>query len=581
MSAALPTHLSADCEDTNLIALADRLLKMNTEEDAIGVINITDSLINTEIFKKLPDCRIKCEILYERAWAYKGLSNYEYALELYLKSIECAKKEGHHDLEAKAYIAIALIHEFLSNSADCKRNLERAKEVIDTYETNTILPFYYVRLSSFHFRFSNREKAKHFANLAIIEAKKYGDRRNEIDGHILLGLTHSDLDKKLKHFNISVTLFIELGSYYGAASQTFNIIKIYTQNGRKNETSSYVDQLGEYLSKTNPYHKGYYVIMGEYLSLRKQEYEEKNILDSVKVYAERLENLTRQSAIITDKRKLSQMEIKFAVDQEKFKTQAAEDRERFLRITLYLGGTLFLGLGLLSFITYRNKKQIKQQNSLITTQNQRLLESNRKYEMLLSEVHHRVKNNLQNVISLLVLQQFNSDDELVKRKLGDISSKVHSIALIHEQLYRAGEYDKINLKEYFEELFKHFENLQYAPDQFISKVESNELKLNLETVIPLGIICSELISNSIKYGKHNEAVAVSLTVKELLPGEYQWEFRDQGPGFPEDHKVDASKGLGLLLIKGLVRQLNARVQKYNDNGAVVKIIFREKISSVL
>lgn len=160
---------------------------------------------------------------------------------------------------------------------------------------------------------------------------------------------------------------------------------------------------------------------------------------------------------------------------------------------------------ILLWFMYKNRsktKQISIQNTIIHENNIALLESLNKQNVLLSEVHHRVKNNLQLVISLLTLHGHNTDNRSVKNYLDDLSRKVYSIALIHEQLYRSGDFEKIDTKEYINELTSNFKILQDNRGQVEFQTELDHISLNLETVLPLGIICSELISNSLNM--HNQ-----------------------------------------------------------------------------
>lgn len=138
------------------------------------------------------------------------------------------------------------------------------------------------------------------------------------------------------------------------------------------------------------------------------------------------------------------------------------------------------------------------------------------------------------VISLLTLHGHNTDNKSVKNYLDDLSRKVYSIALIHEQLYRSGDFEKIDTKEYIDELTSNFKILQDNRGQVEFQTELDHISLNLETVLPLGIICSELISNSLKYAQsENGNIKLNISLK-VVGTKYLLHYKDNGPGIADD-----------------------------------------------
>ena len=205
----------------------------------------------------------------------------------------------------------------------------------------------------------------------------------------------------------------------------------------------------------------------------------------------------------------------------------------------------------------------------------------RRQSLLISEVHHRVKNNLQLVMSLLTLKGRKIPEAHVQVHFDDLASKVNSIALIHEHLYRAEAFDQVNLRDYLRELSNHFQALQHDPQPFAIHLEAEALLLNLETVLPLGIIVAELISNSLKYARlPDEPLTLSISVQQQ---QYQYFFRyqDNGPGYPGGTLTPKPDSMGGMLISSMVRQLLAESRTHNAEGAVFTLSFREKPISVV
>lgn len=204
--------------------------------------------------------------------------------------------------------------------------------------------------------------------------------------------------------------------------------------------------------------------------------------------------------------------------------------------------------------------------------------SNREKEVLLKEVHHRVKNNLQIVTSLLNLQSYAIDDPLTK-DIFDVSlNRIKSMAAVHEMLYKSNDFSKIEYQTYLKTLISDLINSIKGDKHSIEfELNANNISLNIDTSIPLGLLITELVTNSLKHGiKGDEKgkIYVRLTRQEksiLL------EIGDDGIGLPKDFVLEDSETLGLQLASSLVEQLNGKCEKdLTQKGAHFKIEFEEQ-----
>lgn len=204
--------------------------------------------------------------------------------------------------------------------------------------------------------------------------------------------------------------------------------------------------------------------------------------------------------------------------------------------------------------------------------------SNREKEVLLKEVHHRVKNNLQIVTSLLNLQSYAINDPLNK-DIFDVSlNRIKSMAAVHEMLYKSNDFSKIEYQTYLKTLISDLINSIKGENHSIEfDLNANNISLNIDTSIPLGLLITELVTNSLKHGiKGDEKgkIYVHLTRKEksiLL------EIGDNGIGLPKDFVIEDSETLGLQLANSLVEQLNGKCEKdLSQKGAHFKIEFEEQ-----
>lgn len=196
-------------------------------------------------------------------------------------------------------------------------------------------------------------------------------------------------------------------------------------------------------------------------------------------------------------------------------------------------------------------------------------------ELLLREIHHRVKNSLQIVSSLLSLQASEFDDVNVIESYNESENRIHSIALIHESLYNSSDISEINFREYVETLI---ENIIYSykveTERIKIKLELDELELGIETAIPLGLIINELVSNAVKHAFKDNEGCIKLTLSRV-DDEYELVIQDNGIGLSEDFDIENTKSLGFLLVNQLVKQLEGNIKVVSNNGSLFKIRFSE------
>ncbi|WP_317194428.1 sensor histidine kinase [Allomuricauda sp. CAU 1633] len=202
-------------------------------------------------------------------------------------------------------------------------------------------------------------------------------------------------------------------------------------------------------------------------------------------------------------------------------------------------------------------------------------------EMLLKEVHHRVKNNLQTVSSLLSLQSRALDDEKISNIIKSSQNRVVSMAMVHEMLYKRDDYlSKVELKPYVKELCDYLvRSVKGSTNTVKVDLDIDDNKLSIDTVIPLGLIINETITNALKYGiaeGSNGEIHVSL--RKLSDNRYEMYLGDNGIGYSEDINPRTSNSLGLKLIYNLARQLRGSITRdYDKKGTYYRIEFEEVI----
>jgi two-component sensor histidine kinase len=199
----------------------------------------------------------------------------------------------------------------------------------------------------------------------------------------------------------------------------------------------------------------------------------------------------------------------------------------------------------------------------------------REKEVLLKEIHHRVKNNLQVVSSLLNLQSGQIHDPRITEAFRDSQNRVRSMALIHERLYQSENLAVIDFSDYVRNLAEHL-LLSYGvgAEDVALVVEADEVFLDIDTAAPCGLLLNELVSNALKHGfpgSRKGEIQVGLCADQ--DGHLTLTVSDNGVGFPKDMEIENAKSLGLQLVHTLVGQLDGRIEVHRRNGTAFHVTF--------
>jgi PAS domain S-box-containing protein len=201
----------------------------------------------------------------------------------------------------------------------------------------------------------------------------------------------------------------------------------------------------------------------------------------------------------------------------------------------------------------------------------------RERDVLLQEVHHRVKNNLQVISSLISLQRNSVGDDRSHSALDECATRVQAIALIHEQLYQARDFSSVPFYEYTHNLAATiFRTSGTSLDAVRLQLEIEPISVAVDTAIPCGLILSELITNSLKHAFPNGrtgTLRVALTSDS--DGERALTVADDGVGLPEKFDPNSCQSLGMHLIHSLTDQIRGRFEYASDNGATFTLYFRD------
>ena len=261
--------------------------------------------------------------------------------------------------------------------------------------------------------------------------------------------------------------------------------------------------------------------------------------------------------------------------------QASRATARRVLLVTLSGLSLFI---LLSFVLYRSDMRGRQKNRMISeqatvleSQNSTIEKSLVEKELLLREIHHRVKNNLQQINSLLSLQRSSISDPIAQLALKDSSARVSTIALIHQQLYQNDSLLKVNLRRFSDQLFEQVSKLYQGSSKTIKlHNEIGLLELDADLSLPISLILNELFTNSFKHAiPLVDQPEISLKLEPAGPDRYVLRYQDNGPGLPPGFDYAASNTLGMRLLLNLSRQLKGSF-RYEPKQNAFFILFQAK-----
>ncbi|MBV8389530.1 MAG: sensor histidine kinase, partial [Mucilaginibacter sp.] len=296
-------------------------------------------------------------------------------------------------------------------------------------------------------------------------------------------------------------------------------------------------------------------------------------------------------------RQLSELTVKYETAQKEQSIRLLQSRDEADRTRLQelgqqrnfiLGGTaLLLVISGLIYSRYRIKQRsnvllqaqqnklqelIKEKNNLITDKDHLLFEK----DMLLKEVHHRVKNNLYIVMSLLESQSSFLNNDAAMTAILESQSRVRSIALIHQKLYSSTNMVQVEMQSYVPELIRTLaDSFDTARRKIVIMHHIDNINIDVSQAIPIGIILNEAITNAIKYAFDERGGKIKILMRQQDDNRILLSITDDGIGIPGDIDLQNHKSLGMTLIRGLAMQLEGTISIVSTRGVKISIEFEK------
>ncbi|AUP77747.1 tetratricopeptide repeat-containing sensor histidine kinase [Flavivirga eckloniae] len=434
-------------------------------------------------------------------------------------------------------------------------------------------------VAELYMRQKDFEKAKSFINKSVEIAEKSNYHRILISG--LSNLSRISLEEKkykdaLKYSNEALQIRLKTGYTENNIGTYLTLAEIYEKLGDTQSVESNYNQALTQALKTNasPQLSKVYEALHKYTH-RKKDYK--------KSYEYLLKYNEAENALFTKEKdkQLKEVQAKFDLESKEKeillltnenRIKSLENQNQRRAQTILIIGVVALIIILVTlFYAYKNKQT---NNKTLAEKNKVISQTLKDREILLKEVHHRVKNNLQIVSSLLRLQhKFGSHKSSVEI-LQEIQDKIQAMSIIHEKLYKSSDLSLINLESYLDNLLTYFNTSYDLPKQNIKITTTiDDIDLSMDRLVPCGLIVNEIIANSIKYAfQDNSSGYISIKASKN-ENECVLTIQDTGVGFPEDFKVENSQSLGMQLIQGLTKQIKGTVDIISNPGACYTIKF--------
>lgn len=549
---------------------------------------------------------------------YYSKGNYEKAIEYYLRSLALKKSINDQKGIASVYNNLGGIYDNKGNSPKALEYYLKALKIRETKYPNDLkgLSISLNNVGQSYYNQGDTEKAQFYFQESLKINPKAKD--NYAKAAILnnIGVIFSlreDFENAFIHFEKSLKIKQKIGDQNGRVISLNSIGGLYKEQGKYDEALEYFNKALNTSKDNNnkdglsrslnnlaevSYLKGDFIQANKFgresMFLAKSLQKPLLISDAANI----LNKIYKKEGNWSDALSMLELHIKMRdsinnkeTEKDIIKQKAAYDlskKEHEIELLsaqnevhtlklkenktlVYFITAAFLFTLILAIAIYFGNQKKQVINELLEQQKEEISSQHEEKAIMLKEIHHRVKNNLQVVNSLLRFQSRNIEDKKILEMFEKAQKRVLSMAMLHEKMYRSDDLKHINIKEHFTHLIEDLiEN--YTVDKKIElDVKIDDIPIDIMVLTPLGLIISELITNSIKYGFPNKIEGqVNVSLKQLTSEKIELIISDNGIGYNPDEIND---GLGTKLVKMYAKQLNGKLEKLNQIGTAYKLVF--------
>ncbi len=556
----------------------------------LGIINYYKAIYNIALTYHDRSLEIMSEIGNRKGMAgsfnnkgavYTQQGEYALAIEQYLNSIRILEEVNDQEGVGKSYNNIGLVYYLQGNYDQAEDYYSKALEILKPLKNHSVISDIMNNLGIISFEKGEYEESLEYHFKSLDGRAGTNNQRGMATSYTNIGDVYAAkevVDKAMEYQKKALEIQEELGDKKGMLSSIQGLARVQSLSGNSDQALKYMEdvisissEIGAKKELRDAYNEisEIYIRKGDYkkaLSFKNRYAQMKDTLFSEQTQ----EIATNLETKFENEKKTKEIEI---LQRENEIQELQLGRNRILIISF----TISLLLALVSVVLYaRTNRDRKKAFSLLQKQNESIKKQKEEKEVLLKEIHHRVKNNLQVINSLIRLQCAYTDDQVALDLFDECQNRIISMALIHEKMYESHDLSNVNIQEYIAELSQNLLRSYRLHKNVELDIDVSVKTLTLDTLIPLGLLLNELISNSLKHAFLDDKEDGVITVKldrDSSSGKFVLEIGDNGIGLPNDFTFNSALTLGIELVVTLSSQLDGTIERIEKPGSHFRIEF--------
>ncbi len=579
------------------LSKADALFRLaDYQQDAAHL----DAALNTyeeaqALYRDLENTEGVIDCLNQIGVIHKDLANYTQALPIYYEAYDLARKNGLANKLASTCVNIGVVLKNQRQFDEALSYYRRAEEIYIIDSDHYGLADIYNNIGNVQRQQEKFSDALKSYKLALEHRKRSGRLERLSYTYNNIGIVYTQrkqYDKAIEYLTLAEDEKIKYKDYQTLSHTYLNMSEVYLGTNNEPKYHYYADLAdklarkyslmeivrnvqvnnGKFEAQNGNYEKAYAYLSGVFNAMDTLDEQSEKVLTSV------LQAHFREKQNQSEISQLSEANTTLSYENKEL-----EEQQHVSRVLIWaLSIVLFVLIGI-SILLLRNQRALWEKKRQLELTNEQLRETTigkEEKETLLKEIHHRVKNNLQIIKSLIRLQKAGMEDQgMNDQRMSDIlqefEQRVSSMALVHESLYKSKDLASVDVSSYYENLINDLIAAYNVSQDIRAEIAVNISGLGLDTLVPLGLLTNEIISNSLKHGfEEGQNGIITVDLEKIDEDNYVLYIGDNGKGFDFDEQRSSESTLGTELILALVEQLDGTYEFINMDGSYYKITFK-------
>lgn len=541
-----------------------------------------------ELTQKLKYLEGEPRALATKAAAFKFLGDYAKSLKFYNQAFELSTKLGNN---YRKTVVLNNKADLYMQQGDWPKALKTMKECFAIYNTlpnppKDSKPVYFSNMGECFLNLNQLDSAKFYFNQALPLAEASQASILTTIYYLLgdMNLGENNRKQAYSFYKKSISHAIKENRYSDVYESSVRMAKLFQKTNKPDSALYFAKQALAFAQKgTN---LGGIMKSSEYLS---ELYKGKNDTEALKYYTIAV---TAKDSLYSQDKVRQLLSINF---EEKEQAQQIEAEnilnKNKIRLSILIG--LITIMAVIAVILYKNNQQKQKANKILKDKNNEIEETvaqlkatqvsltakNAENELLLKEIHHRVKNNLEVVSSLIALQSAKINDPEIQDAMLASQNRVQSMGILHQKLYQSENLAFIEMKNYFQNLCENILDSYDETERIEVVIDMKEVELDIDTAVPIGLIVNELLTNSLKYAFPNgKKGTIKLSLENLDEGNLNLKISDNGIG-KSLNLLAKGTGFGTQLVDLLTLQIDGKLEQEIHNGTTISLKFKRQIAA--